>query len=340
MATIIPVARDSDVYVARWTAKEMALGLGFDERASGEMAIAVSELASNLLKHAQGGELMLATVAEEGRVGVRVESRDRGPGIADVEQALADGFSTAGSLGCGLGAVNRLMDQFDIMSPRGAAAGTTIICTRWLRPDAPVVSPCPLEFGAATRAYPTMTVNGDAFVIKRWQASALVAVIDGLGHGTEAHRAAHTARHYVETHFDQPLEAIFLGVDRTCRATRGVVMALARFDFGADGVRFSFASVGNIEARLCQGSAREHFVVRRGILGGNAPSPRVTHHRWQTGQALVLHSDGVTQRWRWEDFADLHQQPAAIIAQRILRALAKAHDDATVVVVRDMARAR
>jgi anti-sigma regulatory factor (Ser/Thr protein kinase) len=318
----------------------MALATGFDERASEEIAVAVSELASNLVRHAQGGKLMLASIAEGGRVGMHVESLDHGPGIADVEQAMMDGFSTAGSRGCGLGAVNRLMDQFDITSQRGANAGTTIVCTRWLRPDTSTVSPCPLEFGTATRPYPAMTVNGDAFVIKRWQASALVSVIDGLGHGQYAHRAAQAAKQYVETHFDQPLDAIFRGVGRTCRATRGVVMAVVRFDFGAQDIRFSFASVGNIEARLFKSRAQDHFIIRRGILGGNAPAPRVTDHCWRADDGLVLHSDGVTQRWRWEDFPDLSQTSATVMAQRLLRALAKTNDDATVVVVRGTAHGR
>jgi anti-sigma regulatory factor (Ser/Thr protein kinase) len=327
----------SDLYVARRTAKHMALAIGFNERASEEIAVAVSELASNLVRHAQGGELTLTPITEGGRVGIQIESRDRGPGIVDVEQALTDGFSTAGSLGYGLGAANRLMDQFDITSQRGVHAGTTIVCTRWLRPHTSAVSLCPLEFGAATRPCPAMTVNGDAFVIKRWNASALVAVIDGLGHGQYAHRAAQTAKQYVETHCDQPLDAIFRGVGRTCRATRGVVMALVRFDFGGQDLRFSFASVGNIEARLFKGLAQEHFIIRRGILGGNAPNPRVTDHCWEAGDVLVLHSDGVTPRWRWEDFPDLSQTSATVTAQRLLRALAMTNDDATVVVVRDTA---
>jgi anti-sigma regulatory factor (Ser/Thr protein kinase) len=338
MAQVIPVAMASDMHVARRAAKDMALALGFDAKVSDEIAIAVSELASNLVKYAQGGTLTLMPINDGERVGIQVASRDLGPGIADVEQALMDGFSTAGGLGCGLGAVNRLMDQFDIRSQRGAAGGTNVVCTRWLRVDAPIMSPCPLEFGAATRACPPLTVNGDAFVIKRWDASALVSVIDGLGHGQYAHRAAHAARQYVETHFDQPLDAIFRGVGRTCRATRGVVMALVRFNFEGHGIRFSFASVGNIEVRLLGGPAREHFIIRRGILGGNAPNPRVTEHRWEPGNVMVLHSDGVTHRWGLEDFPDLAAESATTIAQRLLRTLAKAHDDATVVVVKGATR--
>jgi anti-sigma regulatory factor (Ser/Thr protein kinase) len=340
MAQVIPVALASDVHLARWAAKAMALAIGFDAKVSEEIALVISELASNLVRHTQGGQLTLTSVNAGGRVGIQIESCDGGPGIADVEQAIKDGFSTVDSLGYGLGTVNRLMDQFDITSQRGAGAGTTIVCTRWLRVDEPALSHCPLEFGAATRAYPRMTVNGDAFVIKRWSASALVAVIDGLGHGQYAHRAAQAAKQYVETHFDQPLDTIFRGVGRNCRATRGVVMALVRFDCAGDDIRFSFASVGNIEARVFGGANRQQFIVPRGIVGGNAPHPRVTEHRWDPGTVMVLHSDGVTAPWGWADFPDLTRESATTMAQRLLRTLAKDNDDATIVVVRDTTRER
>jgi anti-sigma regulatory factor (Ser/Thr protein kinase) len=334
MAAVISVTSASDIHIARRTAKDMALATGFEAGVSEEIALAVTELASNLARHAQGGKLTLASITAGGRVGIQIESLDRGPGIADVEQAMTDGFSTAGSLGYGLGMVNRLMDQFDISSQRGTDAGTTIVCSRWLRVDAPTASPWPLEFGAATRACPTMTVNGDAFVIKRLHACALASVIDGLGHGQYAHRAAQTARQYVETHFDQPLDAIFRGVGRACRATRGVVMALVRFDFGGHDIRFAFSSVGNIAARLFGSSAWGHLIVQRGILGGNAPMARVTEQRWEPGNVLVLHSDGVTPHWGLEDFPALANESASVMAQHLLRALAKTNDDATVLVVK------
>jgi anti-sigma regulatory factor (Ser/Thr protein kinase) len=326
--------------VARQAAKAMALALGFEATACEEITLVTSELAGNLVKHAQGGQLILTPVNEGGRAGIQIKSCDRGPGIADVEEAIKDGFSTAHSLGYGLGTVNRLMDQFDIISHRGDSAGTTIVCTRWLRLAESSLSRCPLEFGAATRAYPTLTVNGDAFVITRWGSSALVSVIDGLGHGQYAHRAAQAAKHYVETHVDQPLEAIFRGVGRTCRATRGVVMALVRFDFPGGEIRFSHASIGNIETRVFGGSTRPQFIVPRGIIGGNAPQPRVTDSGWSPGTVLVLHSDGVICHWGVADFPDLLREPAATMAPRLLRTLAKDNDDATVVVVRDSIRER
>jgi anti-sigma regulatory factor (Ser/Thr protein kinase) len=241
----IPISDASDLSAARLTAKSMSTAIGFDERAVEEIAVVVSELATNLVKHAKDGVLRLRRTEEAGMTGIQIDSEDQGPGIPNVEQAIADDFSTAGSLGCGLGTVNRLMDEFDVAS---RPAGTSIVCRRWLRLDIPPALACPLVFGVATRPYPLMPVNGDAFVIKRWGEIALVGVIDGVGHGQFAYRAAQAARQYVERHYDQPLANIFLGVARTCRATRGVVMGLARFDWGQG--TLTFASLGNIEARV------------------------------------------------------------------------------------------
>lgn len=329
---LIAVVHGSDVNEARQRAQVMALTIGFDETASAEVALAVSELGANLLRHTKGGTLTLTPLVDGRRVGMQVISQDRGPGIADVEQALTDGFSTAGGLGYGLGAVNRLMDEFDIVSEPGTSEGTRIACKRWLRVDVRRTMPGPLTFGAASRPHPRMTENGDAFVIKCWGEGALVAVIDGLGHGPFAQHAAQTARQYVESHVDQPLDLIFRGVGRACRATRGVVMALARFDWG--GTQLTFASIGNIEARVFGSVEPMNFAVRRGIVGVNAPNPAVTQHRWQPNYLLVLHSDGLTTRWRWEDFPGLGRTSASVIARRLLQALAKDDDDATVLVVK------
>src|SRR5690349_16199071 len=224
---IIQVSHHGDVAVARQAATALTAALGFVEQDSQAVTLAVSELATHLVKHASGGTLTLTSLVDEGRVGLQITAQDSGSGLADVEQALTDGCSTVGDLGYGLDAVHRLMDVLDIASQPGQ--GTRIVCKRWAR--APAQRPLSerLDCGAATRAHPLMGVNGDAFVLKQWSEGTLVGVIDGLGHGQCAHRAAQTAWHYVESHCDQPLEAIFRGVERTCSATRGVVMGLVRF---------------------------------------------------------------------------------------------------------------
>ncbi len=177
----IEVWHRTDAGEAQQMAKTMAKALNFDDKACEEIAIAVSELAANLLDHAQGGTIVLTPLAQGDRSGLQVEAVDTGPGIEDVEQAMKDGFTTSDGLGFGLGAVNRLMDEFEIASQPGE--GTHVICKRWIRVDAPLLSPNPLEFGVATRSHPMTDVNGDTFAFVHWGGNSLVAVIDGVGHG-------------------------------------------------------------------------------------------------------------------------------------------------------------
>ncbi|HWH70661.1 MAG TPA: ATP-binding SpoIIE family protein phosphatase [Candidatus Sulfotelmatobacter sp.] len=325
----IEVRHQSQVGAARRAAKAAAQTLGFEPKACEEVALAITELATNLLKHAHTGKLVVTPLAIRGRVGLEIESQDQGPGMADVERALADGFSTAGSRGTGLGAVNRLMDELDIVSQPGR--GTRILCRKWRRVPSISRRTCPLAFGVATRPHPGDEQNGDAFVLRQWGESALVGIIDGLGHGPFAHQAAETARHYIESHYDIPLAQLFLGAGRACRATRGVVMALARFDWAQE--KLAYASVGDIEVRIFPRSGRFPFPTQRGILGLNAPAAVVTEHPWTPTNLMVLHSDGLRSHWAWEDFPGLTEQPASEMAHRLLRALARDQDDATVLVV-------
>jgi anti-sigma regulatory factor (Ser/Thr protein kinase) len=326
----IEIQHSSDISKARQAANSLGEDLGFDPTACEEISLAMTELATNLVKHAQGGKLTLTPLDESGRIGLAIESVDSGPGIADVEQALTDRFSTVGTRGTGLGAINRLMDNLDITSELGR--GTSIIARKWIRLQNTSIHPCPLAFGVATRPRITGEENGDAFVIKQWAESALVGVIDGLGHGQMAHHAAQAARQYVDSHFDLQLDQIFQGVGRACRATRGVVMALARFDWGLS--RLVFASVGNIEVRVFPSSVPFSFSIRRGVIGLNAPNAVVTEHPWSLDNVLVLHSDGLRTHWDWKDFSGLANQPAPSLAKNFLRLLAKEEDDATVIVVR------
>ncbi len=337
----VKVSSRSDEGQARRAAREIANVLGFDEKTIEEIVIVASELASNITRHTAGGTLLFAKVTQQGRDGIQIESRDSGPGIREVNEALADGFSTVGGLGYGLGTVNRLMDEFEIDSKRKPQAGTHIICKKWIRKKRANLVPCPLSFGAATRCHPVMNDNGDAFVIEKADQCAVVGVIDGLGHGQFAHRAAQAARQYVESHFEEPLAAIFLGTTRACRGTRGVVMALARFDWERDpatsqiATRLTVANIGNIEMRVFGSLRPLHFEIRRGIVGVNAREPLVTEHKWEKNFTLIMHSDGLSSHWRWYDFPDIADAPANVIAQRLLNRLAKDNDDATVVVVKN-----
>jgi anti-sigma regulatory factor (Ser/Thr protein kinase)/serine/threonine protein phosphatase PrpC len=324
------VAEAGDEVLVRTAVTDVADEVGFDETASEELGVVATELATNVRKHADSGEIDVLTITDGDRTGVRIESLDAGPGIEDVDAAFADGESTAGSLGGGLGAVNRFMDQVVVTAPGEPNYGTHVVADRWLRPEYAETTPCPLAFGAASRPKVPGTANGDSFILKRWNDSALVGVIDGLGHGQAAHEASMAAKEYVDRHFDNSLESIFAGAERACRGTRGVVMALARFDWAAETV--TFASVGNINYKAT-GTDDLQLVVRRGVVGSNGPEPAVTSADWHPGNRLVMFSDGLVSHWNTDDYASLLDDPATSAARGLLREFGKDNDDATVLVV-------
>jgi len=126
----IEVIEESQIAQARRTAAHLAEQIGFDSVSLCHITTSVSELASNLVFHATcGGRLIFTPLRRFDQSGFQIESVDEGPGIADIEQALTDGFSTNGGLGGGLPGVRRLMDEFEISSTPGA--GTTVIARKW-----------------------------------------------------------------------------------------------------------------------------------------------------------------------------------------------------------------
>lgn len=127
--TVLPIRSETDLLGARQTARATAKTLGFSETELVLIATAISEIARNALQYGKGGELEIATVALNGRRGIRICTRDRGPGIPNLEAAMRDGFSTGGGLGLGLPGARRLMDEFHIESSPGQ--GTTVIMTKW-----------------------------------------------------------------------------------------------------------------------------------------------------------------------------------------------------------------
>ncbi len=127
----VPIRDESDVFVARSRARVLALEHGFAEGRAGAVATAVSEVARNIVVHADGGEILLEVEVEvgSGRRAIVVVARDDHPGIRDVEAALADGYSTRAGLGLGLPSARRLMDEFTLVSAVGE--GTTVTMKKW-----------------------------------------------------------------------------------------------------------------------------------------------------------------------------------------------------------------
>lgn len=129
--SVLPINSDSDIVAARQRGREVASLLGFTPTDSTLIATAISELARNIVTYAKRGEVVIKNVTLGERVGIVVIARDQGPGIANIAQAMQDGFSTSGSLGLGLPGVKRLMDEFEIVSD--PTRGTTVTIKKWKR---------------------------------------------------------------------------------------------------------------------------------------------------------------------------------------------------------------
>jgi serine/threonine-protein kinase RsbT len=127
----IAVVHESDVTHALLEAHMAAKATGFSEVDMQMIATAVSELARNIIKYADRGEIIIDQIEEEYRVGIEIIARDKGPGISDIEQAVSDNYSSSGTLGLGLPGVKRMMDQFEVQSKVGQ--GTTVLIRKWRR---------------------------------------------------------------------------------------------------------------------------------------------------------------------------------------------------------------
>jgi serine/threonine-protein kinase RsbT len=131
VTTSVRVEREVDIVVARQKGRELASAIGFSGTDQTLLATAISELARNIVSYAGTGDVALGEITEGGRRGIVVVARDEGPGIADTDLALRDGFSTGNSLGVGLPGTRRIVDEFEIESTPGA--GTTVTLKKWLR---------------------------------------------------------------------------------------------------------------------------------------------------------------------------------------------------------------
>jgi serine/threonine-protein kinase RsbT len=128
----IAIESDADVVTARQRARALAVGLDMPSTDQTLLATAISEVARNITAYAVRGEVLLELVRDgDGRRGIRVVARDEGPGIADLERALTDGYTTGGGLGLGLPGARRLVDEINIETAPGV--GTTVTLGNWTR---------------------------------------------------------------------------------------------------------------------------------------------------------------------------------------------------------------
>ena len=322
---------------ARRAATALAGRLGFDEAQRGRVAIVATEAATNLSKHASGGVVVIQGLEDGAIGGVDILALDRGPGMPDVDRCLADGYSTAGSPGTGLGAMDRLSASFDIYSLPGT--GTAALARLWSAHHAEGHRASGPEFGAVSLPLAGEEVCGDGWSIEMIAGRTLLLVADGLGHGPQAAEAAREAvRIFGEVASLGPAE-IIQAAHAALRSTRGAALAVAELDPVRGEVRY--AGVGNIAGAVVSAGEGQStsMLSHNGTVGHTIRKVQEFVYPWAPGSLLVMNSDGLATHWQLGRFTGLASTHPGLVAGMLYRDFSRGRDDVTVVAIRE-ARAR
>jgi anti-sigma regulatory factor (Ser/Thr protein kinase) len=328
----IPVEEPSAAGRVRRAAMAVAGRLGFDEHRAGELGLAATELATNLHRHAVAGTAVVRVRRADDLAAVELVALDAGPGIDDLRVVMADGHSTAGTLGVGLGTVRRLASHYDAHSVPGR--GTVVVGTFW-----PAGTPAAVARGDRSVAVLSRPIGGEEVCgdAGTWRADGdgfTVMLADGLGHGPLAAKASQEAVRAFEAAalagVAEPGD-ILAAIHRAVDGTRGAAVSVARVDAAAGRVRF--AGVGNVAGWVDDGERRRGMATVPGIVGHKRPAIRSMEYPLPHGALVVLHTDGLTEKWSLADYPGIRRHEALVSAATLLRDAGIRHDDASVLVV-------
>ena len=332
-AVALPILESSQAGEARRIALALASRLGFNETERGKVGLVVTEVASNLVRHAKDGELVLQPLTRNDVEGIEILALDKGPGISNISECLRDGFSTAGTSGTGLGAMSRLSAFFDIYSvPK---LGSACLAQLWAN-SLPVKQKHPdhhVESGVVCLPKIGEEISGDAWATAQNSGRTLLLVADGLGHGPQAAQASQEAVRIFRGNLGKSPKEILEAAHTALRSTRGAALAIAEVDFERLSVRF--AGVGNISGTIFASEKSNSLVSYNGTVGHEVRKIQEFVYQWPKGGLLVMHSDGLATQWRLDRYPGLTAKHPSLIAGVLYRDFNRGRDDVTVLVVRE-----
>lgn len=312
----------------------IAVEAGFSASRTGEVDIVVAEMASNLIKHAGGGEILVRYFADDTGDAIELISIDNGPGIADPAKVVEDGMSTANTLGHGLGSIKRISDTFQIYSLKGW--GTIVLARIYKRTPKVPVTRNQAEVRALVVAKPGETVSGDGFAAVKTRDMLKMFLGDGLGHGEEAHAAiAKAAGIFKESEELAPVE-LLRQIHTGVKKTRGLVGTVAVYSFKQK--QWQVCGVGNIATRSQMQQLSKTHMSYNGILGMNIPNSIKEHViNYERGHVLIMCSDGIRSRWELQKYTGIFRYDLSVLAAAIYKDYGRRTDDMSVLISRIIA---
>jgi len=315
---------------ARREAALLAEKANLGERERGELAIVVTEIVTNQVKHAGEGTVILEEIIQNGSSGVRVLGLDKGSGIRDLSAAFRDGFSSAGTAGNGLGAIKRLSQVFDIYAAPGL--GTAVLAEFW-SDDKSTPQSSTMEVGVQSIPIAGEEVCGDGWGVKRTADSMLFMVVDGLGHGILASDAAREAEANFSAAKNGSPGSILQDSHDALKKTRGAAMAVAVLHLNQQ--TLTFAGVGNIGASIVSPTASRGMASHNGTVGHYLSAVQEFTFPWTAESILVMFSDGLKSNWDLKQYPGIWSKKAALIAGILCRDFSRNRDDVTVLVAKN-----
>lgn len=323
LTQVLRIEDSSQVGHARRTARQLAEQLGFDENDAGRVALVTTELASNVLKHATHGELHLRVLPRTSGCGIEIQTIDRANGF-DLHACLADGFSSAGTHGIGLGAITRQAEVFDAYADD---RGAVLMARLYPRSD----READIRYGVSQHSLHDDPACGDTWHLAYSQGRISALVIDGLGHGEEAEQASRAgAQAFARAPFTAP-QMLMDDLHRDMLGSRGGAVAFSQFD--ARNASLAFAGIGNIGACVIGAEKSRGLVSHPGIVGVQYRKARPFDYPQVNEHLLIMYSDGLQSRWNLHDYPGLVHRHPAVVASVLHRDFCRGRDDVTVLVV-------
>jgi anti-sigma regulatory factor (Ser/Thr protein kinase) len=324
----LAVQDQSQVSETRRRATEMAARQEFGDADRGRVALVATELATNILKHGRGGEVLIGAYGEGLDSGIELIALDKGPGISNLAASLADGYSTAGTAGHGLGAVVRQSHFVDIASWPGAG---TAVLARLKRGQPPEGSSDSSRVGAVSVPKHGEEVCGDSWSVSTSPDETTLMVADGLGHGPDAAEAAVEAVRLFHRFNGHRAPVLLDYIHGGLRATRGAAVSVARIQPASGKVIYT--GVGNVTGVLAVNGELRRMVSMPGTAGHNARKIQAFDYPFTSG-LVILHSDGIASSWTLDRYPSLAARHPTLIAAVLYRDLTRHRDDATVLVAK------
>ena len=336
-----PINSESAGILLRSRLQSAARRMGYSDVRRENMALVASELVTNLIKHA-GGKGVIQIWEHPDQV-LDLVSFDYGPGVNNLALAQQDGYSTSGTLGKGLGSMQRLSDEFAIFSQKphqihtGRWHGTAVWCRFHLKEKdknsrkEPTPKKETFEYGMFTRSLANDRYNGDHIYLQNHDGRARLLHLDGLGHGESAQLATVNLGSYVTQSGN--LKGLIETVDRHLRTTTRGAVAVS-YEIDPESKSLHLLGVGDMGVHLWQNNTVQHFSFAPGVLGREHKTPVESEIRLDPGSTVISTSDGIRRGWDAESFPGLFNQHPQLLAYVLGNAMARITDDQSVCAVR------